>query len=341
MFKRKHLIAGLIVPILVQLIMLLILVPPIQAMTDNTDQLSIAVVTNGSPIGEQAAGQLKKALPFKVKTVRNKKKAIAQMNNGDEQMVMVFPKNLMQTKQLEFDINEAVPPTVKSIMNQTAGQITDKLNSQLSHEKAVKAKIIKIHNAKGELNAVLPLEIFLTTFVAAILMILIQYNALQKNPIGSRWKTFLVHQIANASAAIIFPIGLWIIIAAYGVHLSVSIGTLWFFMSLVFFILALFIQMFVYFFGIAGEGLAALFLLIQIISCGIILPTLLLPAFYRALAPWLPGYYYGKGIYTILFGGSSLSASITALIWMGIAFLAVSAIAIFTRKNLFMKEVSR
>lgn len=338
MFKRKHLMVGLIVPILVQLIMLLILVPPIQSMTDNADQLSIAVVTNGSPIGEQATQQLKHALPFQVKTMENKEKAVAQMNKGNEQMVMVFPKNLMQTKRLEFDINQAVPPTVKSIMNQAAIQITDQLNNQLSHEKGVKAKIIKVHNAKGELNAVLPLEIFLTTFVAAIIMVLIQYNALQKEPIGSRWRTFLVHQLENAAASIIFPVGLWIIVSAYDVPLSVSIGTFWFFMSLVFFILTLFIQMFVYFFGIAGEGIAALFLLIQIISCGIILPTLLVPAFYRALAPWLPGYYYAKGIYSILFGGSSLS--IASLAWIGLIYLAISAIAVFTRKNLFTKKVS-
>jgi uncharacterized phage infection (PIP) family protein YhgE len=132
----KKLSVAIVIPIVLQVVMLFILIPPIKSLNSHVDDLTVAFVNDDTAMGSKIAHSLKKNLPFAIKTLSSKQKALKSMDDGTYQMVIDIPADFSSQIQkgsgtLSFYINQAVPPTVKSVMDQTAKQITASINENI------------------------------------------------------------------------------------------------------------------------------------------------------------------------------------------------------------------
>lgn len=220
-------------------------------------------------------------------------------------------------------------------MNQMMGIIFDNLNVN-----TLKGNINKINNVEGMLNSIFPLTLFISTFISTIIMAVIHFQAFKEiRGINNRWGLFAYHQIVNIIAAILFPIASLTIISIFGVEIVSSTLTYWLFLSLAFWSFTLLTQMFVYIFGLAGEIFNALFMLFQVVSCGIIIPIATLPGFYKWISNYLPATYYSEGVYNLLFSGSSIKTPSLMLLVFIVVFLIIITIVVAYRKNIFSKRM--
>ena len=375
-FNNKKIWIGIIAPVFVQLVILFIFIPAIKGMESNVEELSIAVVNEDDQMGPQIAKQLKENLPFKTVDASHKLQAIEEMDAGTYQMIISIPASFtsdMQssTPEIDFVINQAVPPTVKSSMNQVADQITTTMNNQLYEVKkqnvqdaitnkltkhsdeqlnemistsieeldvhVLDGKIKKVHDLDGMISSVLPLALFISTFISAMLMVMIHAPVFQRR--NNSWFSFMQHQCLNVVATIIFPIAAWIIIRAFDIEITLSLSSFWLFLSLTFWTFTLLAQTFIYLFGLAGQGINAILMLTQAVSSGVIIPITVLPGFYKWLSDYLPGSYYSEGIYSIIFGGSLLlSPSVTLLIF-SILFLTATSVIVWIKDTMKTSNV--
>lgn len=387
--KNKKVWIGIIMPIFIQLSILFVLIPAFKDMDSNVKELTVSVMNEDDNIGNQIAEELEDILPFQVVNTNDIEEAITDMEDGEYEMVIHIPSNFSTnieegTPELNYYINQAVAPTIKSSMEQAANEITKNVNENLFENKkqimqetassqlqgneneiqnlpgdqteemnqmmgiifdnlnvnTLKGNINKINNVEGMLNSIFPLTLFISTFISTIIMAVIHFQAFKEiRGINNRWGLFAYHQIVNIIAAILFPIASLTIISIFGVEIVSSTLTYWLFLSLAFWSFTLLTQMFVYIFGLAGEIFNALFMLFQVVSCGIIIPIATLPGFYKWISNYLPATYYSEGVYNLLFSGSSIKTPSLMLLVFIVVFLIIITIVVAYRKNIFSKRM--
>ncbi|MGM7683304.1 hypothetical protein ACSVDA_14240 [Cytobacillus sp. Hm23] len=82
-------------------------------------------------------------------------------------------------------------------------------------------------------------------------------------------------------------------------------------------------QMFVVIFGSAGMFFNILFLSLQLVTSGVIVPKAMLSSFYQTIGSYLPATYASERYYTVVYGGESSITNIFNLLLISAVTLVV------------------
>lgn len=133
LFQSKIFLAGLLIPIIWQIVYFSIAIPAMNQGDARISNLKIAIVNEDQVIGRQIAGQLEQALPFKIEKTDDISRARAAMDNGDYSMVIHITDNFTADLQqgrgrILYYVNQAAPSMTKQLMETAANNITRTLN---------------------------------------------------------------------------------------------------------------------------------------------------------------------------------------------------------------------
>lgn len=256
----------------------------------------------------------------------------SNMENAAKEMTQLLNENVYEmTKEKtvsgieEFYLNlESTDPNNQSLQ-QSKEVVTEALDG-LSY-KSISANTIKINENKHSLNTVLPLLIFLTIFVSALIRsFLYKKEIIPMQPHVSAWQIFFHKQLLNLVAAMLYPFAIILVLITFDVKITTSYITLWLFLTLAFYMFSLFIQAFLDLFSFIGIGILMLLLLFQILTSGIILPIELVTKYYTWASPFLPATYFTDGIFGIFYTGTSIWDTLLSLMVFGMLAIVISLI---------------
>ncbi|MFT8318559.1 MAG: ABC transporter permease [Sporolactobacillus sp.] len=140
-FKYRETIVGIVIAFVFMLVFFCIWMTGYHGVTNRTNQLKIGLVNNDNKLGNIVTDDLKKNLPFKVKTYQKVKTAKNDMSQRNLDMVINIPQqftqDLQQDKQIQIDylINQANASLAKQIMTNAATNITQNINGAVYHYK--------------------------------------------------------------------------------------------------------------------------------------------------------------------------------------------------------------
>lgn len=193
--------------------------------------------------------------------------------------------------------------------------------------KSINENIIKINENNHSLNTVLPLLIFLTIFISALIRSLLYEREVKSMQLKlSSWHIFLHKQLLNLVASMLYPLAIILILNSFGVKIMANYVTLWLFLTIAFYMFSVFIQVFLDLFKFIGVGLLVLLLLFQILVSGIILPTELVTKYYTWASPILPATYFADGILGIFYSNTSIGNALIGLTIFGVIAIILSLI---------------
>lgn len=193
--------------------------------------------------------------------------------------------------------------------------------------KSINENIIKINENNHSLNTVLPLLIFLTIFISALIRSLLYEREVKFMQLKlSSWHIFLHKQLLNLVASMLYPLAIILILNSFGVKIMANYVTLWLFLTIAFYMFSVFIQVFLDLFKFIGVGLLVLLLLFQILVSGIILPTELVTKYYTWASPILPATYFADGILGIFYSNTSIGNALIGLTIFGVIAIILSLI---------------
>ncbi len=192
---------------------------------------------------------------------------------------------------------------------------------------SINSNIVKINENNNSLNNVLPLLIFLTVFVSALIRTFLYEKEVNLVKVESpSWQILWHKQVLNILSAILYPLAILLIFYSFNIEIATSYSILWAFLSVAFFMFSLFIQVFIDLFSTKGVGFLILLLLVQILTSGIVLPIELVTRYYTWISPFLPATYFTEGIYTVIYSGSSIGNALFVMTVFGMGAFIVSLI---------------
>lgn len=219
---------------------------------------------------------------------------------------------------------ESTNPNNQSLLQ--SKEVVTEVVDGLSY-KSISANTIKINENKHSLNTVLPLLIFLTIFVSALIRsFLYKKEIIPMQPHVSAWQIFFHKQLLNLVAAMLYPFAVILVLTTFDVKITTSYITLWLFLTLAFYMFSLFIQAFLDLFSFIGIGILMLLLLFQILTSGIIMPIELVTKYYTWASPFLPATYFTDGIFGIFYTGTSIWDTLLSLMVFGMLAMVISLI---------------
>ncbi len=133
LFKNKLFLAGLLIPLVWQIVYFSIAIPAVNEGDTRIFDLKIDIVNEDAVMGSQIADQLGKTLPFKTEVSSELAQSLEDMDNGNCNMVIHiagdFTARLQQGgAQIAYYINQAAPSMTKQLMEATAKSINQTLN---------------------------------------------------------------------------------------------------------------------------------------------------------------------------------------------------------------------
>ncbi|GGL48619.1 YhgE/Pip domain-containing protein [Sporolactobacillus putidus] len=156
--KYSETYLGIATALVFMLIFFCVWMTAYNGVTDRTNHLKIGLVNEDKQIGATLEENLKKNLPFDVKTYQSIHAAKQEMNQRKLDMVMEIPESFSKdlqskgTTDVKYFINQANSSLAKQIMNGTAGNITQAINGNVYN---YKQNFILSH-LSGQMNAVIP-----------------------------------------------------------------------------------------------------------------------------------------------------------------------------------------
>lgn len=232
--------------------------------------------------------------------------------------VYAYNQQLMLSN-LPAQLGTAVPSAELALS--LSNNITPVLQS-LKNE-MVLPSIEKTNHVDGFAATMVPMMIVLASFVGSMIMSLnVNIVAIKLKTKFNKWAIFLARQLINIGASILLTLITLLFLALFNVELHTGLWETGIFQLLVFFSFLSLTQMFVVLLGPGGMLFNILFLSLQLVTSGVIVPTTLLSDFYQTIGTYLPATYAADGYYTVIFGGESLITDMFSL-------LAVSAVTLF------------
>jgi hypothetical protein len=131
---KRWLVIGVLAPVIVIGLFMLMLLPILHGANERISNLKVAVVNEAGSSGATLERQLVQHLPFTTVTFANESSARAHLQSGDIAMVIRIPSDFAQGlanghTHLDFELTDALPVTVKSIMQLTEARITQAANA--------------------------------------------------------------------------------------------------------------------------------------------------------------------------------------------------------------------
>jgi uncharacterized phage infection (PIP) family protein YhgE len=329
-----------------QLIFSIVWMTGYDGVTDNTANLTIAVVNEDAGVGRQLAEQLGQQLPVQIVTESGLDAAKQKLEERNVQMVLHLPSTLSaqlqtpgQKTELQYWINESNPALIKSMMSSVAAGVTATVNKQAiaagaqavltqmnvpaaqaqSTAQALSERVtssIQFTNpVSGMSNQMVPMMLVLASYVGSMIM---GMNLQQSsNLIGAqagKWSKFAARAVLNSIAAVVTALvgtSLVLLLGGQSVH---GFMALWGFLTLCLLAFLFFSQLFLLLLGNAGMLLNIIALSAQLVSSGAMVPRELLNGFYRGLGDYLPATYAVEGNMNLLFGGPGAAGASWSLL---------------------------
>lgn len=341
---------GIAATILFQLIFFTVWMTAYDQLDNRYDQLQIAIVNQDSDLDQQLQESLIEHLPFQTEQVHHLEDAEQLLNERYFDMVIAIPQNftsdITKGKQtnLDYMINQATATLTKSIMETTAFQLTNRLNSELFsmqqhvtiemlskqleqlptdesikqllqkeitqvvqylQDEAVFSSVHKVNHTEGFAATLVPLMIIISSFVGAMVMIMQHENAAQIiRNDVSKWQLFIGSQLINMGVGLLLPLITITLMYSFSISSHISALQLYVFQAVLFWTFLLVAQLFVVAFGSGGMVFNIVLLSLQLVTSGVLVPRKVLSPFYESIAKFLPATYGADGYYTIVFGGA-------------------------------------
>ncbi|MBW3112512.1 ABC transporter permease [Bacillus sp. MCCB 382] len=220
-----------------------------------------------------------------------------------------------------------VIPDQKTAQN-ISGDIS-KVILNLSNQ-LVDPSVVKTNNTSGFSATMVPMMIVLASFVGSMIMSLnLNTVSIRLKNHFNKWSIFLTRQIINFGSSILLAIITLLFLAIFNIEMTTTLFETGIFQFLVYFSFLSLTQMFIILFGPGGMIFNIIFLSLQLVTSGVIVPKEMLSGFYHAVSFYLPATYVADGYYTVIFGGDTLANNMLTLfiittIVLFIAFVRVS-----------------
>ncbi|CAM3459457.1 YhgE/Pip domain-containing protein [Marinicrinis lubricantis] len=345
-FKQKTTMIGMMTAMMFQIIFSIVWMTGYDGVTNNVDQLKIAVVNEDETMGAAVVDNLKTVLPFQVETETALEQAQSRLDDREVQMVVHIPGDFShqlqtpgQTVQLAYYINESNPALIKSMMSEAAARITAAVNKEAIASSAaivlssanvpadqltpisqgiserVTSQFQYTNTVPGMSSQMIPMMMVLASYVGAMIMAMnLEQSSMMLGQSISKWRKFGVRSLINIiSAAVISLVGSSLVVAL-GAHVEQGFLSLWMFQGLFLMTFMFVSQIFVILFGVAGMLCNIILLSAQLVSSGAMVPRELLSDFYTAISSIFPATYAVEGSMNILFGGPSAFGSVLQLL---------------------------
>ncbi|OUS76673.1 hypothetical protein B1748_11300 [Paenibacillus sp. MY03] len=365
LFKQKMVIGGIFMAVFYQIVFITIYMSGYGAMSDNLDQLSVAIVNEDEQYGKEIADSLGSQLPFKLITNVNLADAQQELDDRDLHMIIHIPENFTEKLQtegeqapLDFFINQSTPAMVASSMQQVATQLTSTLNQQFAVQNA--ERLLLAHNmpeeqAKalaagiatklaseinlsnpipaGMQNQVAPVFLSMVSLVGAMIFAMLGTGAAQSlAPSMGKWHAFLAFHGVSAIVSVIAPVvGLAIAFCFHGYGFE-TFFKMWGLHALEMFAAIEFMGIFFFLAGQAGMLISLFFILVQSITSGLMMPQAIMPDFYRIISYISVMYYSGQSDLSLMFGGGKTGEHILGLVLIAAAAILINTL-IYWRKT--------
>jgi YhgE/Pip-like protein len=231
---------------------------------------------------------------------------------------------------LSEQIDKTVPATdITKNLSGNISQVIDNLSIQL-----VETSVEKTNNTSGFAATMVPMMIVLASFVGSMIMSLnINIVSIKLKNNYSKWAILLARQVINLSASILLAIITLLFLAIFNIELNTTLFETGLFQILVYFSFLSLTQMFVILFGPGGMLFNIIFLSLQLVTSGVIVPKAMLSGFYQMIGSYLPATYAADGYYTVIFGGGNLANDMIILLVISAVTLFIALIRIVFTEN--------
>ncbi|WP_199616066.1 YhgE/Pip domain-containing protein [Paenibacillus alkalitolerans] len=356
---------GIAVAVMFQLIFSVVWMTGYDGVSDNAGNLKVAVVNEDQQLGLTVAKRIGEQMPFAVVEMNSLEEAQQKLDRRDVQMIVHIPAQFSAAVMspeskgtLDFYINESNPATVKNMMTGAAGGITAAVN-RIAVQNGTQAVLTGL-NVPAEQAAAMaagiservtnefhytnpvssmskqmvPMMMVLASYVGSMLLAMnVEQSSAAIAGGHSKWKRFAARQIINAAAAIAVSLIGTTLVVLFGGSAAQGFITLWGFQALFLFAFMSTAQIFVLLLGPAGMVFNIILLSAQLVSSGAMVPRELLSDFFYRLGGLFPATYAVEGVMNVLFGGPDVSEPALALLWIILAALGLSVLAVLARKE--------
>jgi YhgE/Pip-like protein len=363
--KRSTTWVGIITALMFQIIFSVIWMTGYNGVTDRMEQLSVAIVNEDDAIGVQISQRLMESMPFDMFSETSLDAAKERLDKRDIGMILFIPGDFTEQSSsaagrgsLHFYMNESNPAMIKSIMSSAAAGIESEINrtavasgirQQLiaggmpSEQAAGAAQALSqrviaethvVHTVQGMNNQMVPMMMVLASYVGAMIMGMnLEQSSIALKSTVRKWSRFIARLFINAGSAVVISLVGVSLLALLNGQMEGGFLAIWGF-EFIFLLVFMFVsQMFLYLFGMGGMLLNIIMLSAQLVSSGATAPRELLSDFYSGLGDVLPATYAVDGTMNLLFGGTGTGEAVVALILIGAAAVAVSAIVTLAKER--------
>ncbi|MFD2672535.1 YhgE/Pip domain-containing protein [Marinicrinis sediminis] len=350
--QQKTTIVGIMTAIMFQLIFSLIWMTGYDGVTDHTGELKLAVVNEDTGIGPEIVQQARESVPFQLVEMSSLSDAQVQLEEREVHMVVHIEEaftpalqNPQEQAVLHFYINESNPSLIKSMMTQTAQQLTTLVNQEAAVQSTtlalgqnewtegnqqmavsliqrVSPQFSFSNPVDGMAKQMVPMMTVLASYVGSMLLALnLEQSSMIIGSRLSKWRKFAARNMIMLCSAFLVSFVGSVMVTWLGGQAEAGLLSMWLFQTLFVGTFMLVAQIFLLWFGMSGMLFNILFLSAQLVSSGAMVPRDLLSPFYYTLSQYLPATYAVEGNMNLLFGGPSL-------VQPGLFLLLIAAVAL-------------
>ncbi|WP_153723439.1 YhgE/Pip domain-containing protein [Sporosarcina cascadiensis] len=351
LFQVKGTYIGIAAAILFQVIFFSVWLTAYHDVEKRAGNLSIGLVNEDANKDMQFAEQLKQAVPFRIKEYSDLEQAAGELNERAVHMIIQIPADFStslqagKTPSIDYWINQATASATKTMMLQTAQEVSRELNQQffsiqktamssgitqaiaqmpldppIAHlignetvsaigsldSEPAETVVHKTNNVEEFSANLVPLMVIISSFVGAMVMIMqINEAATSIRSLHPKWSLFWSRQIINLAVAFLLPLLTISLMKLFGINSQESFAMIYLFQSVLFLAFLTFAQVFVFLFGNLGMVFNILALSLQLVTSGVLVSRELLSNSYQEAAAFLPATYGADGYFAIIFGGGS------------------------------------
>jgi Predicted membrane protein len=341
--RNKGIIGGIFMIVFYQLAMLGIFLSGYSAIPKNMPNLSVAIVNEDKPFGEEFVRQLSGQLPFQIITDMPLEEAQAELQDRHLHMIVHLPSDFSQKLSsqggqatINYYVNGSNPSTVTSSMTSVSAQISEQIRTQLQPPNAsaesimpkVSSHVVTTNPMPAGLNnQMAPMFLSMAMYVGAMIYSMQSLAALnQIMGIEGKWAAFLSLQGLNIIIALIAPlIGVGIVFAVHSYDFPTFLKE-WLVHALELFAAIEFTSIPVMLRGQAGMIVNIPLLLSQTIAGGSVMVREMMPGYFKAFSYISPLFYSINLDYNILFGGGRTLEFVLCLAMIAVLALLLNAL---------------
>ncbi|MBB6443953.1 YhgE/Pip domain-containing protein [Bacillus benzoevorans] len=263
------------------------------------------------------------------------------MDNAAQNITKTVNENIYSYKQQVMlqngsgQLTSLVPSQeLTQVVSQNITQIVQSLNVN-----TVQSSVQKTNNAEGFAVTMVPMMMILASFVGSMIMSMnINIAAMKLKNTHGRWSIFSARLLLNLGASLLLSLLTILLMLVFNIEWKTSMLQTWIFQTFVFFSFISLTQMFVIVFGTGGMVFNIIFLSIQLVTSGVMVPKVMLPEFYQTISASLPATYAANGYYTVIFGGKELSGDMNLLLIISGITLLIAAVRLIFQKKAAQKS---